>query len=142
MLKYYTCTFLCYICLIIVIEARTRTKDYDKNLGVKAVTRLCGMEGEECMDDFNCCEEYECSPDLQCQLRNARNKIVGSYRNLCVADYDCPPGWCCEGKLYARRCTQDCSRKTEPDVVPAGSYYGRQFWNLWAHKRHMDRNHY
>lgn len=79
---------------------------------------------------------------VQCQLRNARNKIVGSYRNLCVADYDCPPGWCCEGKLYARRCTQDCSRKTEPDVVPAGSYYGRQFWNLWAHKRHMDRNHY
>ncbi|KAK4471424.1 hypothetical protein MN116_004853 [Schistosoma mekongi] len=140
MINYYTYLIVCLIYFISFTKART--KDYDKNLGVKAVTRLCGMEGEECMDDFNCCEEYECSPNLECQLKNAEHRIGGSYRNLCVADYDCPPGWCCEGKLYARHCRRDCNRKQEPDVIPAGTYYGRQFWNLWAHKRHMDNNHY
>ncbi|CAH8528245.1 unnamed protein product [Heterobilharzia americana] len=141
MIKYHT--IILAFCLILhFVFSEGRTKDYDKNLGSRAVTRLCGMEGEDCMADFNCCEEYECGPQLQCRLKDSGNEIFGSPRKLCVADYDCPPGWCCEGRLYARQCKQNCRRITEPNVVPAGSYYGRQFWNLWAHKRHMDHLRY
>ncbi|CAH8849625.1 unnamed protein product [Trichobilharzia szidati] len=140
MTKSYIILAFCLSLYVICIEART--KDYDKNLGRNAVTRLCGMERDSCLDDINCCEEYQCNANLECQLRPTGDDTDKLISKECVTDMDCPHGLCCVGQLYARKCSRECFRIPEITYTPAGGYYGQRFWNIWAHKRQLDRHHY
>ncbi|VDP66863.1 unnamed protein product [Echinostoma caproni] len=124
------------LCTIITGEAASRA--YENLLGGNSIMRKCGMTGDMCVSDVNCCPEYTCSDQLICQLSDTETVGGGKRGAHCTTDVDCQPGLCCHGSLYERTCTANCPKVPDTEVIPAGTYYGRQFWNLWTRKRRMD----
>ncbi|CAL8069903.1 unnamed protein product [Calicophoron daubneyi] len=132
--------WITYLLPIIVLISRvdSHIRGYERILGPSAIMRQCGEDGQPCLNDINCCPEYECSEHAVCELRKEVQAPRGGSRSACTNDSDCPTGMCCSGSLYERVCSYYCPRPEDHEVVPAGVYYGRGFWNLWARKRRMD----
>ncbi|TPP56554.1 hypothetical protein FGIG_02038 [Fasciola gigantica] len=122
----------------ITIEAATRA--YENLLGARSIMRKCGSEGDVCISSVNCCPEFTCSEELVCELLVTNPTGAGALGTRCITDVDCQVSLCCQGSLYERTCTTYCPRISEAETIPAGTYYGRQFWNQWTRKRRLDRN--
>ncbi|KAA0186853.1 hypothetical protein FBUS_04902 [Fasciolopsis buskii] len=127
---------LCYA----VKNSEAATRAYENLLGARSIMRKCGAAGDVCISSINCCPEFACSEDLVCELRATNPTITGAMGTKCITDVDCQIGLCCQGSLYQRTCTTDCARISEAETVPAGTYYGRQFWNQWTRKRRLDHH--
>ncbi|KAF7261819.1 hypothetical protein EG68_01032 [Paragonimus skrjabini miyazakii] len=127
--------FLCALVISLFHASQARTKAYETLLGPNAVNRYCGMEGDQCLTNLNCCPEYECNYRLECQMKSERNAISSwGPEKRCTSDNECPNGLCCRGSLYQGVCTLDCERTTELTNPPSWRYNRYRFQN-WGNRR-------
>ncbi|GAA50119.1 hypothetical protein CSKR_114304 [Clonorchis sinensis] len=108
-----------FVGLILTLACvRSQHRAYESILSPLAVNRLCGMDEEPCLTDFNCCPEYECYDRRECRLRDVGPISEEQIGKRCITNYQCTLGLCCR----AGHCVKECGRIEEiPD----------RHWNRW-----------